>query len=176
MVRDEAVDAVVLRRILSDESAGQFKSHIPSNFPAYPSLHTYNSTPVFSRREEDPRKIRELAMEEGRLAEESIRRLLGAASAQMSTSLKVDGSAKKSLRAARDEIWKETMMAVGTDTMPGTDGIVQDFKRLDDEQASGVSAMERMHVSSAVNSEKRYWRKGVSMQAPPTAPAPSESR
>ena len=172
-VKDVAVDAVVLGRILNDEPAGQSKSHIPSNFPPYPSLHTYQSTPVFSKREEDPRKIRELAMEEGRLAEESIRRLLGAASGQITADLKVDGDARKSLRAARHEIWRETMLAVGTDIVPGGDGSAPNLERMDNEQASasGAAASERVHLSSAVNSEKRYWRKSAKVRAPPPTAA-----
>lgn len=160
--REEAVDAAVLRRILKDESAEPVMTHIPPNFPAYPSQHTYKSAPVFSKREEDPRKIRELAMEEGRLAEESIRRLLSASSGQISANPKADGGGKKSLRAIRDQMWKETMLAVGTDAVPGTDSNTQqDPERGDNEVASGATALERVYVSSAVNSDKRYWRKSA---------------
>ena len=155
------MDAAILRRILRDESAEQIITHIPPNFPAYPSQHTYKSAPVFSKREEDPRKIRELAMEEGRLAEESIRRLLSASSGQISANFKTDGGGKKSLRAMRDQMWKETMLAVGTDTVPGTDSNSQDLERGDNEVASGATALERVYVSSAVNSDKRYWRKSA---------------
>lgn len=176
IAKDEAVDAVVLRRILNDGPTGQSISHIPSNFPAYPSQHTYKSTPVFSKREEDPRKIRELAMEEGRLAEESIRRLLGATSGQMSADLKSDGCAKKSLRAMRDEIWKDTMLAVGTDTAPSMDYNAQDPERRENEQAPGANALERVHLSSAVNSDKRYWRKTATIRTRTAAAAsPLES-
>lgn len=155
------MNAAVLRQILNDESAEQTITHIPPNFPAYPSQHTYKSVPVFSKREEDPRKIRELAMEEGRLAEESIRRLLNASSGQISANLKADGGGKKSLRAIRDQMWKETMLAVGTDTVPGVDSNAQDLKRGDNEEASGATALERVYVSSAVNSDKQYWRKSA---------------
>lgn len=167
------MNATVLRRILKDESAEQFITHIPPNFPAYPSEHTYKSAPVFSKREEDPRKIRELAMEEGRLAEESIRRLLSASSGQISANLKANGGAKKSLRAIRDEMWKATMLAVGTDTVPSTDSNRQDLERGDNEHASGVTALERVYVSSTVNSEKQYWRKSAT--APTGAGAASEA-
>lgn len=174
--QEEAADPAVLRRILNDEPAEQVTSHIPSNFPAFPSQHTYKSAPVFSKREEDPRKIRELAMEEGRLAEESIRRLLSASSGQISTKPKAVGGAKKSLRAVRDEIWKETMLAVGTDTVPGMGSNSQDFERRDHEQtSSSATALEQVRVSAAVNSDKRYWRKSAtaSAGAAPAAPASS---
>lgn len=50
-------------------------SYIPKHFPDLPSRHTYQQTPVFTRREADPRKVREQATEEGRLGEEALRRL-----------------------------------------------------------------------------------------------------
>ncbi len=170
IARDEAANAAVLRRILNDEPSAQRNKYIPPNFPAYPSQHTYKSTPVFSKREEDPRRIRELAMEEGRLAEESIRRLLGATSGHISANLKADGCAKKSLRAVRDEIWKETMLAVGTDPMDCT---AQDLDGNGNEQGSGEITLEGVHLSSAVNSDKRYWRKNTTIRV--RAASPSES-
>jgi hypothetical protein len=50
-------------------------SYIPAHFPPLPSKHTYKATPVFTKREQDPRKIREKATEEGRLGEEALRRI-----------------------------------------------------------------------------------------------------
>jgi transcription initiation factor TFIID subunit 8 len=173
IAKDEAVNAAVLRRILKDEPTGQTTTYIPPNFPAYPSQHTFKSTPVYSKREEDPRKIRELAMEEGRLAEQAIRRLLSASSGQISADFGADRGSKKSLRAVRDEIWKETMLAVGTDTGPCIDGNAQDVGGRKEEQASTAIALERVHLSSAVNSDKQYWRKSATVRA--RAEPPSES-
>ncbi|KAK2747985.1 hypothetical protein FQN57_001576 [Myotisia sp. PD_48] len=54
--------------------------YIPTNFPRFPSKHTYQETPVFvTKRETDPEKIRERATEEGRLGEEALRKLARAA-------------------------------------------------------------------------------------------------
>lgn len=170
MAKDEVVNAAVLQRILNDEPTGQTTNYIPPNFPAYPSQHTFKSTPVFSKREEDPRRIRELAMEEGRLAEEAIRRLLSASSGQISTDFRADQGSKRSLRAMRDEIWKETMLAVGTDTGLGIEGNAQDVDDRKEEQASNAIALERVHLSSAVNSDKQYWRKSATVRARPEAP------
>ncbi|KAI5285170.1 hypothetical protein KEM54_000771, partial [Ascosphaera aggregata] len=53
-------------------------SYIPKHFPPFPSKHTYTATPVFTRREIDPRRVRERATEEGRLGEEALRKLVRA--------------------------------------------------------------------------------------------------
>ncbi|KAK5115317.1 hypothetical protein LTR62_001517 [Meristemomyces frigidus] len=54
---------------------------IPSHFPALPARHSWQSTPVFPEREKDARKMRELATQEGQLAEQALRRLATAAKA-----------------------------------------------------------------------------------------------
>lgn len=49
-----------------------------ASLPPLPSAHTYKETAVFSIREKDSRRIRELATEEGKLGEQALRRLAGA--------------------------------------------------------------------------------------------------
>ena len=53
--------------------------HIPNHLPQFPSRHTYRYTPVFTEREQDPRKIRERATEDGRHGEDALRKLARAA-------------------------------------------------------------------------------------------------
>ncbi len=66
-----------------DGRADKKKDHyIPSHFPPFPSQHTYKDTPVFPDREVDPRRIRELATEEGKQGEEALRKLAGAVKAE----------------------------------------------------------------------------------------------
>jgi len=60
--------------------------YIPSHLPPFPSQHTYKDTPVFPDREVDPRRIRELATEEGKLGEEALRKLAGAVKAEQTIS------------------------------------------------------------------------------------------
>ncbi|KAF4216815.1 hypothetical protein CNMCM8980_007352 [Aspergillus fumigatiaffinis] len=60
---------------LSGESDRVQSAYIPKHFPQFPSKHTYRHTPVFTQREQDPRKIRERATEEGRHGEEALRKL-----------------------------------------------------------------------------------------------------
>ncbi|RAL09091.1 TBP-associated factor 8 family protein [Aspergillus homomorphus CBS 101889] len=64
---------------LSGENDRVRSSHIPKHFPAFPSKHTYRHTPVFTEREQDARRIRERATEDGRHGEEALRKLARAA-------------------------------------------------------------------------------------------------
>ena len=64
--------------------------YVPSNLPPFPSQHTYKDTPVYPGRENDPRRIRELATEEGKLGEEALRRLAGAVKAETTITAEPD--------------------------------------------------------------------------------------
>jgi len=61
---------------LSGKAEKDSKAYIPKHFPSFPSKHTYKSTPVFAKRENDPRRIREKAAEEGIQSEKSLRKLM----------------------------------------------------------------------------------------------------
>ena len=65
---------------LNGEDDRAKSAHIPKHFPKFPSRHTYRATPVYTDREQDPRKIREQATEDGRHGEEALRKLARAAS------------------------------------------------------------------------------------------------
>ncbi|KAL4784772.1 transcription factor TFIID complex subunit 8 C-term-domain-containing protein [Aspergillus varians] len=64
---------------LSGEDDRARSTFIPKHFPEFPSKHTYRHTPVFTEREQDPRKIRERAADDGRHGEEALRKLARAA-------------------------------------------------------------------------------------------------
>ncbi|KAJ5950147.1 uncharacterized protein N7479_008560 [Penicillium vulpinum] len=64
---------------LSSEDDRANRSYIPKHFPSFPSKHTYSATAVFIGRDNDPRKIRERAAEDGRHGEEALRKLASAA-------------------------------------------------------------------------------------------------
>lgn len=64
---------------LRGEESQTNRSYIPKHFPEFPSKHTYSSTSVFTERDNDPRKIREQAADDGRHGEEALRRLASAA-------------------------------------------------------------------------------------------------
>ncbi|KAJ5516148.1 hypothetical protein N7527_007708 [Penicillium freii] len=64
---------------LSSEDDRANRPYIPKHFPSFPSKHTYAATAVFIGRDNDPRKIRERAAEDGRHGEEALRKLASAA-------------------------------------------------------------------------------------------------
>ena len=53
-------------------------SYIPSCLPDFPPAHSYSTTPHVTERETDARRIRELATQEGVLAEQALRKLVAA--------------------------------------------------------------------------------------------------
>ncbi|KAF2729179.1 hypothetical protein EJ04DRAFT_502764 [Polyplosphaeria fusca] len=93
---------------LSGRAEKESKKHIPSHFPPFPSKHTWKSTSVFTQRENDPRKIREKATEEGIIAEQSLRRLMAAQKKGLQgTKVKKVKQSKK--RNGSDQLWQSAM-------------------------------------------------------------------
>ncbi|EAW09968.1 TBP-associated factor 8 family protein [Aspergillus clavatus NRRL 1] len=72
---DSWVSLPFLGAELSGSDDRDRSAYIPKHFPQFPSKHTYRHTPVFTEREQDPRKIRERATEDGRHGEEALRKL-----------------------------------------------------------------------------------------------------
>lgn len=71
---------VVLGKSLDPLTDGIPRKYIPAFLPKLPSLHTWKTTKVEAAREQDAQKIRELATQEGVLAEQALRRLVAASS------------------------------------------------------------------------------------------------
>ncbi|KAL9607712.1 MAG: hypothetical protein Q9204_009301, partial [Flavoplaca sp. TL-2023a] len=121
------------------------------------------ATAEYPSREEDPRKIRERAAEEGRLAEEALRRLISAKSSDRPPSLR-DGRRGKSIREQRDDLWKETMQAADcvskAERLRGADAMDQDDSRTE-LVLPGRTLTDDGRISSAVNAEKKYWRRAA---------------
>ncbi len=126
--------------------------HIPSTFPAFPSQHTFRDTPVLPPRERDPRRIRELAIEEGRLGEQALRKLAGAARGEVklnstveAVDAPVDPQRQNRLKKVEtmESIFEETMKELAkAEKGPGMNGPAQDA---DSEMAP------------IVNSERKFW-------------------
>lgn len=119
--------------------------YIPSHLPAFPSQHTYKDTPVFPDREVDPRRIRELATEEGKLGEEALRRLAGAVKVEATVSplAKVKESEAVATKRVRRGP-EESMESMFEATMR---------ELLNDESTSSENKFE---LGPIVNCEKRY--------------------
>jgi len=123
-------------------------SFIPSSLPPLPSQHTYKTTVVFAPREKDPRRLRELATEEGKLGEQALRKLAGAVKLESTFHAEPEVATevpkarnlrrKKKETASAEVIFEETMRDL-----------------LAAESKENQAAFE---VGPIVSSEKRFWR------------------
>ena len=156
-------DLNILGPLLSSGPDQKMKSFIPKHFPVLPSMHTYQATAEFVDREQDPRKIREQATEEGRLGEDALRKLVAKASAHPTTE-SLEPTKRLSAKEKRKRIWLETMEAVerdNTGSLPsGADSSSIDKGKLNEAEPFNLAL--RGIVGSAVNAEKKYWRKPAS--------------
>ena len=146
--------------ILDAKPNSQSSPYIPRHFPTLPGEHTYRTTWDEVTREKDPRKIRERATEEGRLGEEALRRLVGTGTRRTEKG----GSMRQNtedLRKRRKELWESTMDALTQDT-----GVLPDSSHninggaIENLLTSPFASPKKQHLTSAVNAEKTYWRKG----------------
>lgn len=147
---------------LSGAPKEQARSYIPSHFPAFPSEHTYKATPDLPSVERDPRKVRELVAEEARLGEAALRRLVGASSDLRTSDATQTGKGIKSMRAKRDDAWKEAMLAVspGFDDRSKASGMFvgpggQGERSTSKEPVGGLNG----YLSTSVSAGKQYWRR-----------------
>lgn len=138
----------------------EFRSYVPNHFPPFPSMHTYKMTPDVPERVNDPRKIRELAIEDGRTAEQALRRVLGAGSDSTYTNLLKKGAIPMTKLSRREKIWQETMLAVVQESgmRPQIVDGDQDPCRRAPEKGAGNNS-EGRYLSIAVNADKRHWRR-----------------
>ncbi len=157
---------------LSGKADKDTRPYIPEHFPAFPSKHTYKATPVFTERENDPRKIREKATEEGILAEQSLRKLMAAQKAGIQK--QNAGKRKRSKRMkTSDKLWQEAM----------TDLLSEEVEREKEEQRQAhleeddideweqpIEPRIRQPVADRnlnleegvhINYEQRFWRKSA---------------
>ncbi|KAI9712234.1 MAG: hypothetical protein M1812_006969 [Candelaria pacifica] len=159
------------------------RRYIPTQFPAFPSRHTYSQTPEWTHREQDPRKIREKATEEGRMGEEALRRLASTGAARSSKRAVggVRGSLSGQKRREREEMWEKTIEAIMQPTvksaLPNGDTEV-DLNDLESDRLVALSAPARNRVSKAdlrvlVNYERPYWRKDAQSDRTKQAPLPN---
>ncbi|KAL8959984.1 MAG: hypothetical protein Q9193_003237 [Seirophora villosa] len=150
---------------LYDASFRTNQLYVPHHLPPFPSKHTYRATEEFPVREEDPRKIRERATEEGRLGEEALRRLVSARVADRPSPARA-GRAANSMRTKRDELWKATMQAATAQYISGhpqdADMMDLDFSR----HGAGPTNPDYGRISSAVNADKKFWRKPAPIRKP----------
>jgi hypothetical protein len=154
---------------LSGRTEKETKKYIPSHFPAFPALHTWKATPVYTQRENDPRKIREKATEEGIQAEQSLRKLMAAQKAGMQ-----GDKARKQRRSKRmkqsDRLWKTAMEDLlegeereETERRVFNDGLDEDeFEDNRDAQPKpGPRKKVNLDEGVHVNYDQKFWRKSA---------------
>jgi transcription initiation factor TFIID subunit 8 len=156
---------------LSGKADKDTRAYIPKHFPAFPSKHTYKATPVFTNRENDPRKIREKATEGGVLAEQSLRKLMAAQKAGIQK--QNVGKRKRSRRMKEsDKLWQDAM----TDLLDEEREREKDEERrqaqMDEDDDWGMTDVPvpqptvdrnvNLEEGVHVNYEQKYWRKSAS--------------
>ncbi|RKF62811.1 putative bromodomain associated protein [Erysiphe neolycopersici] len=149
----EELPASTCDTLLGDELSGEAdkknKPYIPKNFPSFPSKHTYKWTEKESARDVDARKIREEAAKVARQGEEALRRLTKIAKTAKEKDAKKTAS-KDPRSKERHEIWETVMESL----LSGRGSYLNSPLK--------ENNSETISTSMIVNSERQYFRKGVS--------------
>ena len=171
---DDSRQLQLISKMLNESSSKPRLDYIPSNLPSLPSQHTYKAGSVFNQREHDPKRVRELATEEGRLGEEALRRLVGLASSSQPESQPFVKASEQSLvmrtRAHSTEVWKETMEAMSKNQQKEPGSRTGSHDPGSPSLAWRKSSFDPKHVGPAVNADRVHWRKQV---PPKLQPNPS---
>ena len=117
-------------------------SYAPRVLPILPSRHTYKASLSFIPRERDPRRIRELAIEEARMGEEALRRLT------IETGPRKEKELTNTRRQQQKKHWRETMEAMAGEVSGDTEMVDDTSFKMD---LTGIP----------VNADRMNWRKPV---------------
>ena len=154
---------------LSGRADKETKKYIPSHFPAFPALHTWKATPVYTQRENDPRKIREKATEEGIQAEQSLRKLMAAQKAGMQGDKAQKQRRSKRMKAS-DKLWKTAMEELleeeereETERRVFNDGFDDDEFEDNRDAQPKPEPRKRVNLDEGVhvNYDQKFWRKSA---------------
>lgn len=153
----------ILGRHLNSKEEKRRDRHVPSTFPAFPSQHTFRDTAVLPPRERDPRRIRELATEEGRLGEQALRKLAVA----------VRGEGKLDMSVEGDDVPVDTQLGRRRKQVETIEGMFEEtMKQLAKvENAGGPGGASAggsdFEMAPIVNSERKYWMPDNTRRKPP---------
>jgi hypothetical protein len=149
----------ILSDALSGEDDRRRNGHIPAHFPQFPSKHTYRFTPVYTDRETDPQKIRELGTEDGRHGEEALRKL--ARAAYKDTHVSGVGKGEKRLWGRKSEtmesMFEKTIRAVTKKNNKVSEG----DGKVEGGQKPAKFSLASLELAPIVNCERTYWRKAA---------------
>ncbi|KNG85561.1 bromodomain associated domain protein [Aspergillus nomiae NRRL 13137] len=151
---------------LSGEDDRARSAYIPKHFPEFPSKHTYRHTPVFTEREQDPRKIRERATEDGRHGEEALRKL--ARAAFKDNHLGSSGRDKKPWgrrTETMDSMFEKTIKGIAkklqkNTTTPGAAAPMEiDSGAVDPDVKARNKVSLSIELPPIINCERDFWRR-----------------
>lgn len=140
--------------------ATQQYGYIPSHFPPLPSRHAWQSTALFTQREQDPRRIRERATDEGVQAEHALRKLTTANKARLR---------QPTVDKAKDKLWQDTIADLldDDDNHPPTTQDADGDIRLDgymeghgSDKDALMADLVRGSGGLMVNHDRNHWRRG----------------
>lgn len=171
------VEMPLLDSNLSGKDDKARSTYIPSHFPQFPSKHTYRHTPVFTEREDDPRKVRERATEEGRHGEEALRKLARAAYKDTHTGGLSKG--EKRLWGRKDEsmesMFEKTVRGLAKKTRKAAaDNRIMDIDS-GEAQKQSKAVLANIEMAPIVNCERHFWRKTTS-SGPRKVEKPAETK
>ncbi|OQE38563.1 hypothetical protein PENCOP_c008G04054 [Penicillium coprophilum] len=144
---------------LSSEDDRANRPYIPKHFPSFPSKHTYSATAVFIGRDNDPRKIRERAAEDGRHGEEALRKLASAAFRDNQTGS--TGRDKKLWGRRMDSMesmFEKTIKGISKKQSKDTTSSAMEFNPGDVDK-SRLKLSWNMELGPIVNCERDLWRR-----------------
>lgn len=151
---------------LSSEDDRANRPYIPKHFPSFPSKHTYSATAVFIGRDNDPRKIRERAAEDGRHGEEALRKLASAAFRDNQTGStgrdkKLWGRRTDSMESMFEKMMKGLSKKHGKDshgTFPSSAMDIDSGHPVDADKTR-LKLSSNMELGPIVNCERDLWRR-----------------
>ena len=156
------------------------KRWIPPHFPTFPSKHTWMETPTFPERETEPLKIRELATQQGILAEKALRKLIAkrkSSGTEARQGVRLENNKSMSHRDKYEKTWEDTLQALAAEdekarvhaharTAEMEMEMDVDFDGEENTLAEGKNASAAVPgIRMFVNYDKKYWRKGSSVKA-----------
>ncbi|KAL3482195.1 transcription factor TFIID complex subunit 8 C-term-domain-containing protein [Aspergillus californicus] len=151
---------------LSGEDDRIRSPYIPKHFPEFPSKHTYRHTPVFTEREQDPRKIRERAADDGRHGEEALRKLARAAfkdnqPGSGGRDKKLWGRKAESFESMFEKTVKGLSKKVSKNPVPGSFEMEVDSGTTADADAKSgrTKGLAGMELPPIINCERDLWRR-----------------
>ena len=161
---------------LVEPNSNSHKQWIPVHFPNLPSKHTWRDTPSFTERETEPLKIRELATQQGILAEKALRKLI-AVGKDGTNGSRLEPIGRGNVRPGREkyeQIWEETFKAMAAEEekrkaermgmemeMDLDFDDIHNRKTMDNVIDTAIPTPNNRVV---VNYDKKYWRRGRSIK------------